>query len=75
MLEIKEKYEVDMANMELKRFQLERQSLKRKLKLKANVDKSQFLSVNNISEIKQIFDGITAIQLRIRDSKSKINEL
>ena len=61
-----------MANMELKRFQLERQSLKRKLKLKANVDKSQFLSVNNISEIKQIFDGITAIQLRIRDSKSKI---
>ena len=75
MLEIKEKYEVDMANMELKRFQLERQSLKRKLKLKANVDKSQFLSVNNISEIKQIFDGITAIQLRIRDSKSKITEL
>ena len=72
MLEIKEKYEVDMANMELKRFQLQRQSLKRKLKLKANVDKSQFLSVNNISEIKQIFDGITAIQLRIRDSKSKI---
>ena len=75
MLEIKEKYEVDMANMELKRFQLERQSIKRKLKLKANVDKSQFLSVNNISEIKQIFDGITAIQLRIRDSKSKITEL
>ena len=75
MLQIKEKYEVDMANMELKRFQLQRQSLKRKLKLKANVDKSQFLSVNNISEIKQIFDGITAIQLRIRDSKSKINEL
>lgn len=72
MLQIKEKYEVDMANMELKRFQLQRQSLKRKLKLKANVDKSQFLSVNNISEIKQIFDGITAIQLRIRDSKSKI---
>ena len=75
MLQIKEKYEVDMANMELKRFQLQRQSLKRKLKLKANVDKSQFLSVNNISEIKQIFDGITAIQLRIRDSKSKITEL